>query len=259
MKKFRDRLFLLLFYAFLYAPILVLIVFSFNEGKTRGRWDAFSLTWYLQLFQDEEILSSLRNTLSIAALATLFSTLIGTFGAIGLFSFRTRLRRVILAFNRIPVINPDIVMAVGLMVLYRSLHLDFGYLSLLLSHIAFTVPYVVLSVLPKLRQMPRALPEAAMDLGATPFQTLWRVVLPYCKGGIFSGALIAFTLSIDDFVISFFTTGNGIETVSTTVYSMARRGINPKINALSSLLFLTTIVLLVLMNLRRSPQKEVLQ
>lgn len=259
MKKIGDRFFLLLFYTFLYAPILVLIVFSFNEGKTRGRWDAFSLTWYIQLFEDEEILAALRNTFSIAALATLFSTIVGTLGAIGLFSFHKRLRRIILGFNRIPVINPDIVMAVGLMVLYRSLHLDFGYLSLLLSHIAFTVPYVVLSVLPKLRQMPRALPEAAMDLGATPFQTLCRVVLPYCKSGIFSGALIAFTLSIDDFVISFFTTGNGIETVSTMVYSMARRGINPKINALSSLLFLATILLLLLTNARRGPQKEVLQ
>lgn len=255
MSKFWKRLYLVLIYGFLYAPIIVLIVFSFNEGKTRGSWEGFSLHWYRSLLENDEILSALKNTLSVAVIATVISTIIGTLGAIGIYEFRTRTRRLILSLNQIPVINPDIVMAVGLMVLYRTLNLDFGYFTLVLSHIAFTTPYVVLSVLPKLRQMPRALPEAAMDLGASPMQTLWRVVIPHIKTGIFAGALMAFTLSIDDFVISFFTTGNGVENVSTIVFSMARRGINPEINALSTLMFAAMLVLMLVMNVE-SGRKE---
>lgn len=250
MSKLWKRIYLCLIFAFLYAPIAVLIVFSFNEGKTRGSWDGFSLTWYQELWQDSEILSAVSNTFVVAIITTIIATVIGTLGAIGIEQYRRKQKKLILGLNQIPVINPDIVMAVGLMVLYRSLSLDFGYLTLILAHIAFTVPYVVLSVLPKLKQMPRALPEAAMDLGATPIQTLWQVIIPYIRPGIISGALMAFTLSIDDFVISFFTTGNGVETISTLVFSMARRGINPKINALSAIIFGTMLVLMVIMNLR---------
>lgn len=250
MAKFWQRCYLFAVFAFLYAPILVLIVFSFNEGKTRGSWDGFSLVWYEALFQDEEVLSAVRNTFTVAIVTTAVSTTVGTLGAIGLSQYLFKTRRRILALNQVPIINPDIVMAVGLMVLYRSLNLDFGLLTLTLAHIAFTVPYVVLSVLPKLKQMPAALPEAAMDLGATPWQTLWRVVIPQIRPGIITGALIAFTLSIDDFVISFFTTGNGVETVSTMVFSMARRGINPVINALSTLMFVMMLGLLVITYLK---------
>ena len=249
MSKFWTRLYMGLVFAFLYAPILVLLVFSFNEGKTRGSWDGFSLVWYQTLSQDEEVLTAVGNTFFVAIVSTLVSTVIGTLGAIGIAQFRKAPQQRILVLNQIPVVNPDIIMAVGLMVLFRTLQLDFGMLTLLLAHIAFTVPYVVLSVLPKLKQMPQALPEAAMDLGATPAQTLWRVIIPQIRPGIVSGALIAFTLSIDDFVISFFTTGNGIETVSTIVYSMARRGINPEINALSTLMFLVMLILLIIPNL----------
>ncbi len=256
MSKWLKRIYLFLIYAFLYAPIIVLIVFSFNEGRTRGSWDGFSLHWYESLFQNDEIMSALKNTLSVATIATIVSTILGTLGAIGIYEFRANRRRVILALNQIPVINPDIVAAVGFMVLYRTLTLDSGYLTLVLSHIAFTVPYVVLSVLPKLRQMPRAYTEAAMDLGATPMQTLRLVVLPQIKTGIISGALMAFTLSIDDFVISFFTTGNGVETVSTMVYSMARRGINPEINALSTLMFGAMLILMILMNVMTGVKGE---
>ncbi|KAF5060941.1 ABC transporter permease [Proteiniclasticum sp. QWL-01] len=250
MAKFWQRCYLFAVFAFLYAPIVVLIVFSFNEGKTRGSWDGFSLVWYEALFQDEEVLSAVRNTFTVAIVTTAVSTTVGTLGAIGLSQYLFKTRRRILALNQVPIINPDIVMAVGLMVLYRSLNLDFGLLTLTLAHIAFTVPYVVLSVLPKLKQMPAALPEAAMDLGATPWQTLWRVVIPQIRPGIITGALIAFTLSIDDFVISFFTTGNGVETVSTMVFSMARRGINPVINALSTLMFVMMLGLLVITYLK---------
>lgn len=250
MAKFWQRCYLFAVFAFLYAPIVVLIVFSFNEGKTRGSWDGFSLVWYEALFQDEEVLSAVCNTFTVAIVTTAVSTTVGTLGAIGLSQYLFKTRRRILALNQVPIINPDIVMAVGLMVLYRSLNLDFGLLTLTLAHIAFTVPYVVLSVLPKLKQMPAALPEAAMDLGATPWQTLWRVVIPQIRPGIITGALIAFTLSIDDFVISFFTTGNGVETVSTMVFSMARRGINPVINALSTLMFVMMLGLLVITYLK---------
>ncbi len=250
MSKFFKRLYLFLIYAFLYAPIIVLVVFSFNEGKTRGSWDGFSLKWYESLFTNDEIMSALQTTLSVAVIATVAATIIGTLGAIGIYEFKYRPRKFILSLNQVPVINPDIVTAISLMVLYRLLSLDFSYVTLVLSHIGFTVPYVILSVLPKLKQMPRALPEAAMDLGATPMKTLRLVILPYIKTGVISGALMAFTLSIDDFVISFFTTGNGVETVSTMVYSMARRWINPEINALSTLMFAVMLLLLVIMNIK---------
>jgi ABC-type spermidine/putrescine transport system permease subunit II len=215
---------MVLIYAFLYAPIVVLIVFSFNEGKTRGSWDNFSLIWYQLLIEDAEILSAVKNTFFVAAVSTVVSTIIGSLGAIGISQHRKSLKNALLAVNQIPVMNPDIVIAVGLMVLYRSLGLDFGLFSLILSHIAFTVPYVVLSVLPKLKQMPQTLPEAAMDLGATPTETLWKVIIPYIKPGIFSGALMAFTLSVDDFVVSFFTTGNGVETISTLIFGAVEPG-----------------------------------
>ncbi len=251
MRRWLSRAYLTLVFAFLYAPILVLIIFSFNEAKTRGYWTGFSLVWYRELFTDGEVLSALRNTLSIAVLSTLIATFLGTLGAIGIFALGRRLRRVLLGVNQIPVINPDIVIAVGMMVLFRTLNFNFGFGTLLFSHVAFTVPYVLLSVLPKLRQMPQAQIEAAMDLGATPRQTLYKVVLPYLKTAIMSGSLMAFTLSIDDFVISFFTTGNGVETVSTMVYAMARRGINPVINALSTLMFAVMLLLLGLSQVRK--------
>lgn len=256
MSKWLQRIYMFLIYAFLYAPILVLIVFSFNEGETRGAWDGFSLTWYEFLFTNDEIISALKNTLSVALIATLVSTIIGTLGSLAIYELKYNRRRLILALNQVPVINPDIVAAVGFMVLYRTLSLSSGYFTLVLSHIGFTVPYVVLSILPKLRQMPRAYVEAALDLGATPGQTIRLVILPYIKTGVLSGALMAFTLSIDDFVISFFTTGNGVETVSTMVYSMARRGINPEINALSTLMFGAMLILMILMNLMTNKKEK---
>ena len=256
MSKFLKRLYLALVFIFLYAPVIVLVVFSFNEGRTRGSWDGFSLVWYRTLLEDEAVLNAVRNTFFTAIVSTAVSTVIGTLGAIGISQMKMGPRRHLLALNKIPVVNPDIVMAVGLMVLFRTLEMDFGLVTLVLSHIAITVPYVVLSVLPKLRQMPSALPEAAMDLGATPAQAIFKVVIPQIRPGIITGALIAFTLSIDDFVISFFTTGNGVETVSTMVYSMARRGINPEINALSAIMFGIMLLLLVITNLKTERREQ---
>ncbi|MCI6156922.1 ABC transporter permease [Peptoniphilaceae bacterium SGI.137] len=250
MSKWIKRIYLTIIYLFLYAPIMVLIVFSFNEGKTRGAWDGFSLRWYHSLFQNDEIMQALYNSISIALIATLCGTMIATLGVLGFYQFRRRGRKATLMINQVIVLNPDIVTAVGFMTLFGLLRMQSGYWTLLLSHIAFVVPYVVLSVLPKMETMSKALPEAAMDLGATPWQTLWHVVLPALRGGIVSGALMGFTMSIDDFVISFFNTGNGVETISTMVYSMARRGINPEVNALSTLMFGTMLILLVAMNLK---------
>lgn len=245
MRKFLHRLFFFLLYGFLYAPILVLVVFSFNQGETRGAWQGFSLRWYASLVHNQAILSALKNTLSIACLSTLVGTVVASLGTLGFYYFRRKFRQATLFINQVIILNPDIVTAISFMALYRLLGLAPGYWTLLLSHTAFVIPYVVLSVLPRLEQMPRELAEAAMDLGATPAQTLFYVILPFLKSGILSGALMGFTMSIDDFVISFFNTGNGVETVSTLVYSMARRGINPEVNALSSLMFFAMLLLLL--------------
>lgn len=249
------KLFLALIYAFLYAPIIVLIVFSFNGGKSRGLWQSFSLTWYRSLFSNDAIMSALKNTLSIAFLATIIGTAIATLGVIAIYQFRPLFKKWTLTINQVIILNPDIVTAISFMALFQGLRLMPGYFSLLLSHIAFVIPYVVLSILPKLEQMPRELPEAAMDLGACRFKTLIYVIIPFLKSGIISGALMGFTMSIDDFVISFFNTGNGVETVSTLVFSMARMGINPEVNALSSLMFVSMIGLLILINFLQKEEK----
>lgn len=256
MSKLWNKFYMAIIFLFLYAPIFVLIVFSFNEGKTRGAWDGFSLEWYRLLFEDAEILSAIKNTFFVAIVTTIVSTIVGTLGAIGISSYGKKFRGLLLGLNQIPLINPDIIMAVGLMVLYRTINMEFGLLTLTLAHIAFTIPYVVLSILPKVRQMPQSIIEAAMDLGATPNQTLFKVVIPYIKTGILAGAMMALTLSLDDFVISFFTTGNGVETISTMVYSMARRGINPEINALSTLMFTSMLLFLVIMNIGAAREEK---
>lgn len=247
-----KRLYLGLIYFFLYAPIIILIVFSFNEGKSRGVWQGFSLHWYVSMLENKAILAAVKNTLTVAILATIISGIIGTLGALAFYFYRGKIRKFLSVINQVIVINPDIVTAVGFMAIYNLFKLQMGFFSLLLSHIGFTLPYVVLSILPKLQSMPRGLPEAAMDLGAGPYQTVRHVILPYIKSGIISGLLMAFTISIDDFAISFFTAGNGVDTISTMVYSMARRGINPEINAMSTIMFAVMLVLLLSVNRLRS-------
>lgn len=255
-KKYLNKIYLALVFIFLYAPILHLMVFSFNNSKSRGIWEGFTLRWYQELFTDGEIMMAFSNTFLIAILATIISTLIGIFAAMGISGYGKRTRNIILGLNYIPVLNPDIVTAISLMVLYGVFKMKFGFLTMLMSHIAFTIPYVVLSILPKLRQMNKHLPEAAMDLGATPIQAFYKVVLPEISPGIVTGALLAFTLSIDDFVISFFTTGHGVANISTLVFSMARRGINPVINAMSTLMFLAMLVLLILINKKQNKEEN---
>lgn len=251
-----EKVYMFLIFAFLYAPIIVLMVFSFNESRTRGNWTGFSLKWYIELFSDRQVLEALYNTLTIAVIATIVSTIVGTFAAVGFMEFSKNKRKILLSINQVPVLNPDIVIGIGLMVLFTALNIEFGMLTLIIAHIVFTTPYVILSVLPKLKMMDRNLSEAAMDLGATPMQTLFKVIIPEIKQGIVAGAMMAFTLSIDDFVISFFTKGKGLNTISTTVYSMARRGINPTINALSTIMFVVTLILLVIVYLKTDNKEK---
>ena len=237
-------------YLFLYAPIISLAVFSFNDAKSMAKWSGFSLRWYQELFQNERILDALYYTILIALLAAAISTIVGTITAIGIHKMRQgKVRGLLLNINYLPVLNPDIVTGVALMSLYVFIKLEFGFTTMLLSHIVFDIPYVILSVLPKLKQLPANIEDAAMDLGATPWYALRKVVLPQIKPGIISGMLIAFTMSIDDFVISFFTTGNGVTNLAIEVYSMTRRGLTPEINALSTLMFVAVLILLFLSNL----------
>ncbi len=248
--KFTKRLYTFLIFLFLYAPIIVLIAFSFNNSKSRGVWGGFTLKWYVELFKDAEILRALYNTILIAVSSSIISTIIGTFAALGIYNMKGISKSVVLNLNYLPVLNPDIVTAVSLMVLFRFLRLELGLGTMLLSHISFSIPYVILSILPKLKQMNKHLAEAAMDLGATPFYALRKVIIPEIMPGIITGGLMAFTLSIDDFVISFFNTGHGVANLSITIFSMARRGIKPVINALSTLMFVSLLVLLLIINKR---------
>ncbi|NLW23352.1 MAG: ABC transporter permease [Tissierellia bacterium] len=247
-----KRLYTFFIVLFLYAPILVLIVYSFNDSKYRGSWNGFTLKWYLELLRNFEVRQALEYTLIIAILSAIISTIIGTIAAIGIYGMPVFSKKVVLNLNYLPVLNPDIVTAVSLMTLFRFLRIELGFTTMLLSHITFCIPYVILSILPKLKQMNKHLIEAAMDLGATPLYALIKVVIPEIMPGIITGALIAFTLSIDDFVISFFNSGPSVTNLSITIFSMARTGINPAINALSTLMFISILALLLIINSRSS-------
>lgn len=248
--KWIKRIYTILMFAFLYAPILVLIIFSFNDSKSTAKWEGFTLDWYSSLFNNSMIMKSLYYTVIVAVLSSLLATILGTFAAFGIHYMKKWQEKVVLNVNSIPMLNPDIVTGVALMMLFVTLNIPLGFTTMLIAHVTFNVPYVVLSVLPKLKQMPNEMLEAAMDLGATPWVAFQKVIIPEIKPGIITGALIAFTLSIDDFVISFFTTGNGVNNLSIAIYSMAKRGIKPEINALSTLMFITVLILIVLINKR---------
>ena len=212
--KFIKRTYMGLIFLFLYMPILVLIVYSFNESKSRGQWGGFTLKWYGELFRDPDITKALYYTFLVAFLSSIISTVIGTISAIGIHNMGLLGKKFILNVNYLPVLNPDIVTGVALMTLFISVNMRLGFVTMLLSHVMFNIPYVILSVLPKLRQMNRHMSEAALDLGATPFYAMRKVVIPQIMPGVITGALMAFTLSIDDFVISFFNTGSGVTNLS---------------------------------------------
>ncbi|WP_346899076.1 ABC transporter permease [Clostridium sp. UBA7503] len=251
-KKIFSNIYLILIFIFLYAPIFALALFSFNDSKSMARWQGFTFKWYQQLFHNDRIISALITTVVVAILASAIATVIGTISAIGIDRMRGPKKAMLLNINYLPVLNPDIVTAIGLMILFIFFNIKLGFLTMLLAHITFNIPYVVLSVLPKLKQLPDNVEEAAMDLGAKPMYTLRKVILPQIKPGIVSGFLIAFTMSIDDFIISFFNTGNGVTNLSIEVYSMAKRGIKPEINALTTLMFITVLILLLLSNKKQA-------
>jgi spermidine/putrescine transport system permease protein len=272
---FFSRLFMALIFLFLYAPIFVLIVFSFNATKSRSVWAGFSLQWYATLFQDSAIIQAVETTLLVSVLASLIACAVGTATALGISAMRRKYRTVVLTVNNIPMTNSDVITGLSLSLLFVfaisaftafqgwfnstfgtdfSHHWFMGFGTMLIAHITFDIPYVVLSVLPKIRQLDPNLYEAAMDLGATRSAAFRKIILPDLMPGIINGLLIAFTMSIDDFVISYFTAGSKVSTLAMEIYAMARRKISPEINAISTLLFVSVLVLLTLVNIRQGRQ-----
>lgn len=248
-----SKLYIALIMIFLYAPIAVLIFFSFNEGKTTV-WKGFSLRWYGELFNDDNIMNALGNTLIIAVLASFFATILGTAAAIGINNFKGKKRVIVQNVSNIPIISPDIVMGVSLMLLFTALgvifNFEMGFFTVLLSHICFCVPFVVLSVMPRIKRMDRSIYDAALDLGCNQWQAFYKVVIHELMPGIFSGLLMSFTYSIDDFIITYFTRGAKFQNLSIEIYSMTHRRISPKINALSALLFLSVLIIMIAINIR---------
>ncbi|MBE6792473.1 MAG: ABC transporter permease [Ruminococcaceae bacterium] len=252
--KTLSRIYNTLIFAFLYAPIVVLVIFSFNDSKSRSIWNGFSLRWYEALFYDEEIREALGVTLQVAILSALFATVIGVLAAVGIHALNKKLRKVFLTVNNLPMVNPEIVTGISLMLLFVFIYqttglLRTGFLTLLIAHITFNIPYVILQVMPKLRQMNQHMYEAALDLGCHPTRAFFKVVMPEIMPGVTTGALMAFTMSLDDFVISYFTSGSTAQTLSVTIYNMTKRPITPVINALSTLMFGTILLLLLAVNI----------
>lgn len=254
MRKVLERLYLGLLLIFMYAPIITLIVLSFNSSKSRAKWGGFTLEWYVNLLSDEAVASALINTLSIAVLATIISTIIGTVSCIAMIGLNKKLRSFIMSITNIPMINADIVTGISLMLLFRFLHISSGFTTILLAHITFNIPFVMLSVMPRIKNMNVYVYEAALDLGAAPLYAFYKTVLPDLWPGIVSGALMAFTMSLDDFIITYFTKGSGFETLSTLIYNEVKRGIQPEIYALSAIIFV--VVLTLLMLVYRVPAKK---
>ena len=248
-KSTAKKIYLFLIFVLLYAPIITLMVLSFNNTKTRSKWNGFTGKWYLQLFQNKDIMNALYTTLIIAFLSALIATLIGTAAALGIQAMRTKARTLLLGVTNIPMLNADIVTGISLMLLFIACRFTLGFSTILLAHITFNIPYVILSVMPKLKQTSKRTYEAALDLGASPSYAFRKVVLPDIMPGIFSGFLLAFTMSLDDFVITHFTKGPGIDTLSTKIYSEVRKGIKPEMYALSTIMFLTVLILLFLVNM----------
>lgn len=254
--KLSSKIYSGIIFAFLFAPIVILLVFSFNESKSLSVFSGFSFKWYRELFNDRNTLETVRNTLLLAACATVISTVMGTAAALGIDRIRSRWYRAAMnTVTDIPMTNPDIITGISLMLMFVFVGRLFGaanslsFWTILIAHVTFCLPYVILQVLPKLQQMDKALPEAAMDLGCTPMQAFFKVELPEMLPGIITGAIMAFTLSLDDFVISYFTSGNGFETLPIRIYSMTKKTVTPKMYALATIIFFVTMSLLLISNL----------
>ena len=255
-KKSLQKLYLALIFIILYAPIVTLMVLSFNQSKTRSKWGGFTLKWYKELFQNEQIMSAFYTTLIIAFLSAAAATVIGTAAAIAIQGMKNRWRTLYMGVTNIPMMNAEIVMGVSLMLLFIACRMTLGFGTILIAHITFNIPYVILSVAPKLKQTNRHVYEAALDLGASPLNAFFKVVFPDIVPGVLSGFMLAFTMSLDDFVITHFTKGPGIDTLSTKIYTEVRKGIKPEIYALSTIMFVTVLVLLILINYSPKEKEE---
>ena len=253
-RKYLQKIYLALIFILLYAPIVTLIVLSFNQSKTRAKWGGFTLKWYKELLKNEQIMSAFYTTLIIAFISAAIATVIGTAAAIAIQGMKQKWKTMYMGLTNIPMMNAEIVMGVSLMLLFIAFHMTLGFGTILIAHITFNIPYVILSVLPKLKQTNRYTYEAALDLGASPVKAFFKVVFPDIVPGVLSGFMLAFTMSLDDFVITHFTKGPGIDTLSTKIYTEVRKGIKPEIYALSTIMFVTVLVLLLLINY--SPKEE---
>ncbi len=246
-KRIFGKLLMAAMLVFFYLPILFVIIFSFNSGKSLTVFSGFSLKWYEKVFRDSQMMIPLYTTVLVAVIATAVSTVAGTIAAIGLSRSRKIVRDLVMQVNDFPVMNPEIVTAIGMMLLFITFGIERGLVTMTLAHIAFCIPYVMLSVMPKIRSLDPNMADAAMDLGATPWQALTKVIVPQITPGIVSGALIAFTMSFDDFIISYFATGRGVKNLSIMVYTMSKR-VNPSINAISTLVIAVITLVLVIVN-----------
>lgn len=256
MKRFIERFYVALIFIFLYAPIVTLIVLSFNNSRTRAKWGGFTTNWYSELFKNDAIMQALYNTIFIAIISSVVATIIGTITCIALNNMKARTRNLLLGMNNIPMLNADIVTGISLMLLFISFGFRFGMQTILLAHITFNIPYVILNVMPKFKQLNPNTYEAALDLGASPVYAFFKVIFPDILPGILSGFLMAFTMSLDDFIITHFTKGAGVDTLSTKIYTEVRKGIKPEMYALSTIIFVTVFVLLLIVNAGPSKEKQ---
>ena len=254
MKTTAKKIYIILIFIFLYAPIATLMVFSFNKSRTRAKWGGFTFQWYLSLLGNREIMNALWNTLFIALVSSLSAVVIGTVACIAINNLTKRKRTVIMGITNIPMLNADIVTGISLMLLFISLGFKFGLGTILLSHITFNIPYVILCVMPRMRQLNPSTYEAALDLGASPVHAFFKVVFPDILPGVLSGFLMAFTMSLDDFIITHFTKGAGVDTLSTKIYTEVKKGIKPEMYALSTIIFVTVLLLLFLVN--KAPKEK---
>ena len=254
MKNIAKKIYIALIFIFLYAPIATLMVLSFNASKTRAKWGGFTMKWYSSLFQNRDILNAFSNTMIIALSSALIATVIGTIACIAMTGMHRRTKAIMMGVTNIPMLNAEIVTGISLMLLFISFGLKFGMGTILLAHITFNIPYVILSVMPRMKQLNPSIYEAALDLGASHLTAFFKVVFPDLLPGILSGFLMAFTMSLDDFIITHFTKGAGVDTLSTKIYTEVKKGIKPEMYALSTIIFVTVLALLLLVNL--SPSKK---
>lgn len=251
-----QKIYISLIFLFLYAPIATLMVLSFNASRTRAKWGGFTIKWYISLFDNSAILQALYNTMLIALLSAFFATVIGTIACISISAMKRRNRAILMGITNIPMLNAEIVTGISLMLLFITLGIKFGFMTILLSHITFNIPFVILSVMPRMKQLNPSIYEAALDLGASHIYAFFKVVFPDILPGVLSGFLMAFTMSLDDFIITHFTKGPGVDTLSTKIYTEVKKGIKPEMYSLSTIIFVTVIILLFLVNMSPEGKKK---